>query len=208
MKRVVLFLLLLGIFLPIAFAQTQTLTNDDVIRMVNAQLSDQLIIATLKASNTSFDTSPSAMQQLRSAGVPQAVLDAMLQRSAQKPTGDSRAIDRRPLPTSATSDTRARSNLPLIYVEEVSSTGGVMASSDTTLEAMKTLQQHGMRVTTTREKADYILQVTRQLGKKRWSKDTKIALSNREGEVVLTKSTRSIGGAMGDVVDFVRSHSE
>jgi hypothetical protein len=97
---------------------------------------------------------------------------------------------------------------PAIYVEEVSSQGGVVASSDTALEAIKTLQEKHIRVVTIKDKADFILQVTRQLGKKSWKKDTKLVLSNRNGEVVLAKSTRTVGGAMGDVVDYIHKHYE
>lgn len=65
-----------------------------------------------------------------------------------------------------------------------------------------------MHVVTLKDKADYVLQITRQRGKHAWQKDTKIALSNRNGDVVLAKSTRSVGSAMGDVADYVRKHGE
>lgn len=97
---------------------------------------------------------------------------------------------------------------PAVYVEEVSSAGGRNASSDTALEAIKTLQSKHIRVVTIKEKADYVLEITRQLGKKRWAKDTKFVLSTRDGDVVLAKSTRSIGGSMGDVADYIHKHSE
>jgi hypothetical protein len=97
---------------------------------------------------------------------------------------------------------------PAVYVEEVSSGGGIMASSDTALEAIKTLQQKGIRVVTIKEKADFVLQVVRQLGKKSWKKDTKVVLANREGEVVFSNSTRTVGGGVGDVADYIKKHSE
>lgn len=97
---------------------------------------------------------------------------------------------------------------PAVYVEEVSSAGGRNASSDTALEAIKTLQSKHIRVVTIKEKADYVLEITRELGKKRWSKDTKFVLSNRDGDVVLAKSTRSVGGSVGEVADYIHKHSE
>jgi hypothetical protein len=97
---------------------------------------------------------------------------------------------------------------PAIFVEEVSTTGSIVASSDTALEAIKTLSEKHIRVVTIKDKADFVLQVTRQLGKKSWKKDTKFVLSNRDGEVVLAKSTRTVGGGMGDVVDYLHQHSE
>lgn len=112
-------------------------------------------------------------------------------------------------PTADTPATRTQKPAnPSVFVEEVSSEGGRNASSDTALEAIKTLQNKHIRVVTIKEKADYILEITRQLGKKRWSKDTKFVLSNRDGEVVLAKSTRSVGGSMGEVADYIHKHSE
>jgi len=114
-----------------------------------------------------------------------------------------------PPATTAAPGTRAQKLInPAIYVEEVSSSGGIVASSDTALEAIKTLQEKHIRVVTIKEKADFILQVTRQLGKKSWSKDTKVVLSSREGDVVLAKSARSIGGAIGEVAEYVKKLSE
>lgn len=97
---------------------------------------------------------------------------------------------------------------PAVYVEEVSSSGGMMASSDTALEAIKTLQQKGIRVVTIKEKADFVLQIVRQLGKKSWKKDTKVVLANKEGEVVFSNSTRTVGGGVGDIADYIKKHSE
>ena len=109
----------------------------------------------------------------------------------------------------STATTRATKLVnPAVYVEEVSTTGSIVASSDTALEAIKTLSERHVRVVTIKDKADFVLQVTRQLGKKSWKKDTKLVLANREGEVVLAKSTRTVGGGMGDVVDYIHQHSE
>jgi hypothetical protein len=113
-----------------------------------------------------------------------------------------------PAPTTTTPTRSAKLVNPAVFVEEVSSSGGTVASSDTALEAMKTLSEKHIRVVTIKEKADFVLQVTRQLGKKSWKKDTKLVLSNREGEVVLAKSTRTVGGGMGDVVDYLHKQSE
>ena len=111
-------------------------------------------------------------------------------------------------PASPDGRTREKASLPAIYVEDGSNSGGRDVASDTALEAMQTLQKKGMRVVTIKEKADYTLKITRQLGKRSVRKDTKFVLSNREGEVVLTNSTRSVGGAVGDVVHYIRKHQQ
>jgi hypothetical protein len=134
------------------------------------------------------------------------VTSAQAQSEGQLPPQEKSVL---PNPPVTTPDVRAQKLVkPAVYVEEVSSGGGVMASSDTALEAIKTLQQKGIRVVTIKEKADFVLQIVRQLGKKSWKKDTKVVLANREGEVVFTNSTRSVGGGVGDVADFIRKQSE
>jgi len=66
-----------------AVQQTQTaaspLTNKDVQEMVKSGLAQSIIVAKIKASATNFDTSPTALQELKVAGVPDAVILAMVQ---------------------------------------------------------------------------------------------------------------------------------
>jgi len=208
--------LLLLLLTSTLLAQTKKpLTNDDVLQMVKAGFEEAMIVKAIKANETAFDTSVEGLLALKNAGVSQVIIEAMLDAEAKKkapsPAANAASGSAAPPAPPAKPQKEERSQgpaLPVIYVEEVSSQGGIVASSDTSLEAIKTLQEKGMRVVTIKEKADYILQVTRQLGKKSWGKDVKIVLSNREGEVVLAKSTRSVGGAMGDVADYIRRKHE
>jgi len=73
--------LLLLISVPRATAQEATLklTNEDVVKMVQAGLSTDLIMARIKKAETDFDTSPSALAGLPQKGVPNQVLLAMLE---------------------------------------------------------------------------------------------------------------------------------
>lgn len=54
------------------------LSNRDVLEMFKASLAAEVIIAKINASASRFDTSPEALQQLKDAGVPDAVLVAMV----------------------------------------------------------------------------------------------------------------------------------
>ncbi len=58
-------------------ASAQTLTNADIVRMVQAKLGDDVIISEIKHSTCNFDTSPSALIKLKQAGVSDKVLEAM-----------------------------------------------------------------------------------------------------------------------------------
>jgi hypothetical protein len=69
-----------------AVQQTQTaaspLTNKDVQEMVKSGLSPLIIVAKIKSSATNFDTSPTALQELKAAGVPDTVILTMVQPAA------------------------------------------------------------------------------------------------------------------------------
>jgi len=54
------------------------LTNQDVLRMVEADFSPETILATIKTSPCDFVTTPAALQHLKEAGVPDAVILAMV----------------------------------------------------------------------------------------------------------------------------------
>lgn len=58
------------------------LTNEDVVKMVLEHDPVDAIVETIESSAVAFDLSPDMIDELRRAGVPQAVLDAMAARSA------------------------------------------------------------------------------------------------------------------------------
>lgn len=75
------------VFLIAAFAQiasgqrktsTPPLTNSEVVSMVKAGLSADVIIAKVETSECAFDTSPGALEKLKAAGVPETVILAMV----------------------------------------------------------------------------------------------------------------------------------
>jgi hypothetical protein len=55
------------------------LTNDGVLALLDAQLAPDAVVAKIKSADaTKFDTSPDALRQLRDAGAPEIVIEAML----------------------------------------------------------------------------------------------------------------------------------
>lgn len=62
------------------------LTNADVLDMLSAGLSQEIVIAKIRAATCEFDTSPGALKLLKAANVPDAVILAMV----QAPTGSRR----------------------------------------------------------------------------------------------------------------------
>jgi hypothetical protein len=59
------------------------LTNDDVVKMVKAQLAEDLVINKIKTSEVDFDLETNSLVALKKAGVPDKVMAAMMER--QKP---------------------------------------------------------------------------------------------------------------------------
>ena len=65
------------------FAQTQeVLTNQTVVEMTKANLPADVIAAKIKASNVKFDTSATALQDLKKAGVSDSVITAIMNKTA------------------------------------------------------------------------------------------------------------------------------
>lgn len=105
MKRFLCLLLILvtANFIPfLATARPQTsvnssqqeqtaLTNQDVLEMLKSGLSSEIVVAKIKTSPSKFDTSPAALQELKTANVPEAVMLAMVQ-AADTTAGNSSAL--------------------------------------------------------------------------------------------------------------------
>lgn len=76
MRKYILALVFLAACLPM-FAQ-QALNNDSVIKLVKAGLSDDLIVSTINASPGAYDTSTNGLIALKSAGVSDKVVEAIV----------------------------------------------------------------------------------------------------------------------------------
>ncbi len=65
-------------------ASAKSLTNADVLDMLSAGLSQEVVIATIAASTCEFDTSPAALKVLKAKNVSDAVILAMVQAPTEK----------------------------------------------------------------------------------------------------------------------------
>ena len=66
----------------VAQSSPQNLSNNDIVLMVQAKISDNVIVAKIRSSPSRFDTSPTALIQLKQAGVSDLVLQAMTEAAA------------------------------------------------------------------------------------------------------------------------------
>jgi hypothetical protein len=79
---------IMGLFffsICVVAAAQQALNNDAIIKMVKAGLSDDLIIATLSAKPGDFDTSTDGLIALKSSGVSDKVVAAMVSKASTPP---------------------------------------------------------------------------------------------------------------------------
>src|SRR3569833_1208312 len=77
---------LLLLLCPVLFAQ-ETLTNDSVIKLLKAGLSEELVVTTINSSPGNYDTSVNALIALKKAGAGDKVVSAMiLKASGSTPT--------------------------------------------------------------------------------------------------------------------------
>jgi hypothetical protein len=67
---------------PPARQQGAPMTNADILMMLKMGLSSEVILAKIKVSPSAFDTSPSALQELKKANASDALIMAMMQPSA------------------------------------------------------------------------------------------------------------------------------
>jgi hypothetical protein len=82
--RKTLLLITLLLFSPFLFAQ-QMLDNDAVVKLVNAGLSEELIVSTINASPGHYDTSPDGLIALKNAGASDKVVSAVVARASAPP---------------------------------------------------------------------------------------------------------------------------
>jgi hypothetical protein len=87
------------VFVPLAIvAQTRKpLTNDDIINMTKQGFGPPLIIKLIQTSDTNFDVSPQALIDLKSAGVSESVMEAMLSPQASPPGATNQAVHADPI---------------------------------------------------------------------------------------------------------------
>ena len=77
----------------VAQQDKKPLTNEDIVKMVKAELPEDTIILVIQKSPNRFDTSPDALIALKEAGATKKVLDALV-KSQDSPTSPEKAVSR------------------------------------------------------------------------------------------------------------------
>ena len=184
----------------------EILTNEDVLELLDAGLSSELIVTMIETSRSEFDTDLTTILELKKADVPDAVLQAMVKSAAA------------PKPYDPTAD-----NQLLIYVSDSDSwsmsggfLGGDQASAGAsrgganpqTAEIIKTFRERcpDLEATMEKEKADYFIVLDHEGGKTFGlvRNDNKVVVFDSTGTSVYSGSTRSLGNAVKDSCNEIR----
>jgi hypothetical protein len=203
----------------------RSLSNTDISEMSGAGLPAEVLIAKIKSSACAFDTAPISLKNLKASGVPDKVILAMIEAPVGQPRTAapvaapttpeaSNSAPQPSTPSSVPSDGKTRVLVTDSQSWETrgsSSAGGNRngwgASSSfsggarpQTAEIIKTLNQRCPQITVTSrlDKADFVITLDHEGGKALLQRHNKIAVFNKDGDVIFSKSTISLGNSVKD----------
>lgn len=196
------------LFLTILMFTTQgqgerTLTNQDVLELIESGLSAELIVTLIETSRSEFNTDLTTILELNKAKVPDIVLQAMVT-SAATPQPYNPATDNQLLIYVSDSDSWSMSGG---FAGSWNSSGGGSIAGATrggarpqTAEIIKTFRERcpDLEVTREKEKADYFVILDHEGGKGWIRRDNKVVVFNSAGTSVYSGSTVTLGNAVKD----------
>jgi hypothetical protein len=203
-------------------ARPGTLLNKDISDMSAAGLPSAVLIAKIKSSACEFDTSPATLKNLKASGIPNDVILAMI----EAPSGQSKVLAREAFPeraspmtapsTPTASPSDGKTRVLVTDSQSWESRGGSSAGGNRngwggsswfaggarpqTAEIIKTLNERCPQITVTNrlDKADFVLTLDHEGGKALLQRHNKIAVFNKDGDVIFSKSTISLGNSVKD----------
>ncbi len=188
------------------------LTNEDVLELIEAGLSSDLVVTMIETSRSEFDTDLTTILELKKREVPDTVLQAMVKAASA------------PKPYDPTAD-----NQLLIYVSDSDSwsmSGGFAGGGSSTVGAVAGVTRGGARpqtaeiiktfrercpdleATMEKEKADYFVILDHEGGKGWIRNDNKVVVFDSSGTSVYSGSTRSLGNAVKDACYEIREQEQ
>jgi len=206
-------------------SSARLLSNNDISEMSSAGLPAEVLIAKIKSSACAFDTAPASLKNLKANGVPDKAILAMIEAPVGAPrTAAPAALPATPeapnlaaqpsATTSAPSDGKTR--VLVTDSQSWESRGGSSAGGNRhgwgssswfaggarpqTAEIIKTLNQRCPEITVTNrlDRADFVITLDHEGGKGLLQHHNKIAVFNKDGDVIFSKSTISLGNSVKD----------
>jgi hypothetical protein len=206
------------------------LTNSDILDMNKAGLPPNVLVAKIKASQCAFDTSATQLKQLKAEGVNDAVILAMVEAPTEQPKSASPADNTPSVVASAIKTTQpdvlpkdGKMRVLVTDSQSWETRGGSSAGGNRngwgasswisggarpqTAEIIKTLNERCPEITVTNNlpKADYVLTLDHEGGKSLLAHRNKVAVFNRDGDVIFSASTRELGNSVKDACQAMLS---
>jgi hypothetical protein len=188
------------------------LTNKDVLDLRKTGLTEQVLVAKIKSSPTSFDTSPSQLKELKAAGVADAVILAMVEATAgdSKPSSvadppDEASVAPYPTGTAPAPGQQSKDRLlPRVFLQSASHGNTWAARRDQSMEMSKDFQKvcRGVRVTLNQQMADYTV-LLNHIELDLFGRDNQMQIADKNGDLLETKEGGSIKGGVKKVCDLI-----
>jgi hypothetical protein len=197
-------------------AQT-ALSNDAVIKLIKAGLSDDLIVSTVNAAPGAYDGSADAIIALKSAGASDRLISIIVSKASSRATASPTIAPTVP-PTAepaiqekltqsfiapaaqepARQETSGQtSNRPRVFLQSASKGTNRNAARDQSMEMSKDIEKDcpDVRVTINPQMADYTIMLNHiEVG---FARDNQIQVANKDGDLLSkTKEGGSIAGGM------------
>ena len=180
----------------------KVIANQDVLDMLKSGLPPEIVAAKIKASHCSFNTDVPTLKELKDKGVPDNVVLAMVEAPHFAAIPNDGKI--RVLVTDSQSWEVAGG-----WGASNGSGGGAEAGGarPQTAEVIKTFTERCPEVTVTNKSdmANYAVTLDHEGGKGAIRKDNKVAVFRRNGDAILSKSTRELGNAVKDACAAILS---
>jgi hypothetical protein len=180
----------------------QSMSNDSVIKLVRAGLSDDLIISTINASPGAYDTSADGLIALKKAGASDKVVASIVTKATVPASAGASPTTPVPVTIASTpaneagAPTQARDK-PRVYLTSASKGNLWNASRDQSMEMGKDFEKDcpSIRVTINQNAADYTVLLNHiEVG---FSRDNQFQIANKNGDLISkTKEGGSINGGV------------
>jgi hypothetical protein len=194
MRRVV-FIAGFLLFAGLLAAQT-TLSNDSVIKLIKAGLSDDLIVSTVSAAPGTYDTSADGLIALKGGGASDKVISAIVLKTSA-PAPQSLPAVPAPEPANLHSTSVKIASKPRVFLQSASRGTNRNAARDQSMEMSKDLEKDcpDLAVTINQQAADYTVLLNHiEVG---FARDNQIQVANKDGDLLSkTKEGGSIAGGM------------
>jgi hypothetical protein len=184
----------------------QALTNDSVIKLVKAGLSDDLIVSTINASPGTYDTSANGLIALKSAKASDKVVTAIVTKAtAPAPAALPPVTPLAPLPATANPSATGvqapaapTAGKPRVFLTSASKGPNRNAARDQSMEMSKDFERDcpDIRISINQQAADYTVALNHiEIGL--FVRDNQFQVANKDGDLIsTTKEGGSIAGGV------------